>query len=278
MLNLGAGVQSTDLYMRSMRGEVRRFDVAIFADTGEEPQAVYRHLEKLKALNGIPILVASKGKLGDDLMRGRNSAGGSVASIPAFTMAEGASERGIVRRQCSEEYKIAVIERAIRRQVLGLRERHRIPKDVEIHQYFGISYDERSRASRIWERFHIQKTTQCVPHFPLVDAMITRANCIEHLQSIGIWPVPRSACVFCPFHSDAEWQSLKDANGADWARCVEIDQAMRTPGVIINRGLDAKLYLHKTCKPIDEIEFQPLSNPKELQLGFAMECDGVCGV
>jgi hypothetical protein len=50
------------------------------------------------------------------------------------------------------------------------------------------------------------------------------------------------------------------------------------PGVILNRKLNQSLYLHKACKPIDEIEFHPRVNSKELQLGFGVECEGVCGV
>lgn len=38
ILNLGAGVQSTALYLMSMRGEAPKFDCAIFADTQEELQ------------------------------------------------------------------------------------------------------------------------------------------------------------------------------------------------------------------------------------------------
>lgn len=52
ILNLGAGVQSTTLYLMSMHGQLPRFDIAIFADTGEEPQAVYTHLDWLKQLGG----------------------------------------------------------------------------------------------------------------------------------------------------------------------------------------------------------------------------------
>jgi hypothetical protein len=50
ILNLGAGVQSTTLYLMGCRGEIH-VDVAIFADTGDEPKAVYAHLEWLKSLN-----------------------------------------------------------------------------------------------------------------------------------------------------------------------------------------------------------------------------------
>jgi len=38
------------------------------------------------------------------------------------------------------------------------------------------------------------------------------------------------------------------------------------------------MYVHRSCKPIDEVDFHPKINPKELQLGFDVECFGVCGV
>jgi hypothetical protein len=62
-------------------------DFAIFADTQEEPEPVYAHLEWLKSLGGPPILTDTAGKLGDDLIRGKNSTGERFASIPAFTSA-----------------------------------------------------------------------------------------------------------------------------------------------------------------------------------------------
>jgi hypothetical protein len=279
VLNLGAGVQSTTLYLMSAAGEILRFDYAIFADTQEEPEAVYRHLEWLQTVGGPPILVRTKAKLGDDLMYGKNSTGQSFASIPAFTIA-GEGDPGRMRRQCSKEYKTDIIERCIRRDILGLKQKQWIPKDVRVHQYFGISLDEKSRASRIWERFHVTCEAWAEPHFPLIDRAMTRANCILWLEDRVPHPVPRSACTFCPFHSDAEWQHLKDAQGADWERLVQIDRALRTPGVIVNRNLDQKIYLHRSCLPIDEIDFKPKTNRKELQLGFGFdnECEGVCGV
>jgi hypothetical protein len=79
-----------------------KLDAAIFADTGEEPEAVYRHLEWLQSLNGPPILVRSVGRLGDDLVNGRNSTGGRFASIPAFTTKDEGGTVGITRRQCSK--------------------------------------------------------------------------------------------------------------------------------------------------------------------------------
>lgn len=45
ILNLGAGVQSTALYLFSREPDAKFwFDLAIFADTGEESASVYHHL------------------------------------------------------------------------------------------------------------------------------------------------------------------------------------------------------------------------------------------
>jgi hypothetical protein len=86
VLSLGAGVQSTTLYLMFMRGVLTpQIDCAIFADTGEEPTPVYRHLDWLLSLGGPQILVRSVGRLGNDLQFGRNSTGQRFASIPAYT-------------------------------------------------------------------------------------------------------------------------------------------------------------------------------------------------
>lgn len=54
---------------------------------------------------------------------------------------------------------------------------------------------------------------------------------------------------------------------------IHIDTGIRIPGAIVNRNLNQKLYLHKACRPIDQIDFT-----NEKQLGFAMECEGGCGL
>ena len=83
------------------------------------------------------------GRLGEDLKNGRyvrlwapgtgnqraeRKLGGRFAAIPCFTQEAGSTEVGRTRRQCSKEYQTDVIERAIRRDVLGLAPRKRIPK------------------------------------------------------------------------------------------------------------------------------------------------------
>jgi hypothetical protein len=261
-----------------MEGRIPRFDAAIFADTQDETAATYQHLEWLKSLNGAPILVRTRGCLSEDLMRGKNSTGQRFASIPAFTAERDSARAGMVRRQCTKEYKIEVIEKTIRRELFGLKPGQRLPKDAVVHQYIGISWDERTRAADIEHRRFKDRRAWRV-HFPLLTMNgemqpgWTRQYCeTVYLPSRVPHRVPRSACRECPFHSDDEWAELK-ANPAEWSKIIQIDTAMREPGRIVNRNLDQKLYLHRACRPIDQIDFT-----NENQMGFALECEGGCGL
>jgi hypothetical protein len=274
VLNLGAGVQSTALYLLALEPDPRlHFDVAVFADTGEEPGAVYRHLDHLKTLGGPPIWVRSAGKLGDDLMHGRNSTGQRFASIPAFTKSPD-GKVGMVRRQCTAEYKVEVVNKAIRRELLGLKPRQRIPKDVLVHQYFGISTDEAGRAARGRKRFEGVKHT--VPVYPLIDLGWSRRECIEYLRGKLPYEVPKSSCVFCPYRTNQSWLALKQTDPEGWGRAVEVDTALRADGSIVTRGFRQKLYLHRSCEPLVQIDFGSLA-PNTLDPMAVGECLGLCG-
>ncbi len=183
--NLGAGVQSTALYLMFLDGEFdEKLDYAVFADTQEEPEPVYAHLEWLRSLGGPPILTDTAGKLGDDLIHGQNSTGQRFASIPAFTSAEPGKPGGMLRRQCTAEYKINVVERVIRRQVVGLEYRPRMPRGVKVVQYFGLSFDEPRRVSKVRNRFVGHPWSEA--RFPLFDLEMSRGECVEYRKGRSI--------------------------------------------------------------------------------------------
>ena len=59
--------------------------------------------------------------------------------------------------------------------------------------------------------------------FPLHEAGLCRCRCLELARRSG-YPVPRkSACVFCPFASRADWKTLAAEQPADFARVVELE-------------------------------------------------------
>ena len=102
-LSCGAGVQSSALILLAARGEIPRFDVAVFADTGWEPAAVYAQLDRLTGIAakaGMPVVRVSAGNLRADAL----DPGHRFASMPLFTLGPN-GERGMARRQCTSEYK-----------------------------------------------------------------------------------------------------------------------------------------------------------------------------
>jgi hypothetical protein len=143
ILSLGAGVQSTTLALMAAHGEIGPMpDCAIFANTGWEPKAVYEHLAWLRSSNVLPfpVHIVSAGDLRAGIVTGAR--GERWASIPAFTrkvtpagtavpvcdedengepivvgshiLATERVEIGMIRRQCTTEYKIVPIRRKVR--------------------------------------------------------------------------------------------------------------------------------------------------------------------
>jgi hypothetical protein len=286
VLNLGAGVQSTTLYLWALDGHLQ-IDRAIFADTGDEPEAVYQHLELLRSLNGpeIEVVKPFSTSLSDNLIHGIKADEGSenlpefvkrtntVISIPTFLSNE--SRGGMGRRQCTGEFKIKPIERRIR-ELCGLVPGQRSKEPVAV-QIMGLSFDEPKRVVNVKTRF--QSVAWTVPEFPLFDEFMTRADCVAYLQQrLPDYQVPRSACVFCPYHNDAEWKRVK-AVQADWEKVVAIDKALRDPSSVCFSQMNSVQYLHRSRKPIEDVEFVDRPESKQASLSFStMDCEGMCGV
>lgn len=311
IISLGAGTQSTLLYLLACNGELYNYvrtkdkwgrtltksrervavDCAIFADTQDEPKQVYEHLQWLveygKRTDGPPIIIKTAGCLGDDVTRedkpDKSGKRIRVAAIPAFTHDGLSDSYGRTKRQCTVEYKINVIERAIRRDVIGLKPRQRIPKGVRVHQYIGFSSDEASRVYRTYDNFQkLSKWSE--PHFPLYDHEMTRQDVIDRLGDFGIpHETPRSACTFCPFRSNVEWLWLVKNDQEGFERAVKLDRRLREPGCLAARGMNAGLYLHRSCKPLSEVDFETeieAKRPTHKQdaFGFDNQCTGMCGL
>ena len=143
ILSLGAGVQSTTMALLAAHGEIEPMpDAAIFADTQSEPQKVYEHLEWLRSDNVLPfpVQIVTKGSLRDSVTQG--AASNRFVSAPFFTTADN-SWGGILRRQCTREFKIDPLNKEMRR-LAGYEPRQRIPENT-IECWIGISLDEAIR-------------------------------------------------------------------------------------------------------------------------------------
>ena len=95
------------------------------------------------------------------------------------------------------------INRWLKEELLGRKRRSRIPREVLIAQWLGISVDESHRAK-------LSRDAWISIEWPLIDPLrMTRRDCLRWNEQHGFPEPPRSACIGCPFHSDAEWRHMK---------------------------------------------------------------------
>ena len=119
-LSLGAGVQSSVLALLLSRSHSQlaelgypKPDVAVFADTGWEPDYVYQHLDWLETELDFPLIRVSAGNLKENFKKALTVSGHRFVDLPLFTMDDG-YKKGMLRRQCTNHYKINPIYRRIR--------------------------------------------------------------------------------------------------------------------------------------------------------------------
>tara|TARA_Y100000310_G_C20140791_1_gene560185 strand:- start:90 stop:587 length:498 start_codon:yes stop_codon:yes gene_type:complete len=165
----------------------------------------------------------------------------------------------MIRRQCTNDYKIVPVMKVIRK-LHNLKYRQRM-KPTEV--WLGISIDEASRMkdSRLYNVKY---------KYPLIDKYYSRHDCIKYFENNN-YPVPgKSSCVFCPYHSDSFWQQIKKENGSAWKIAVKVDDVIRDSS---KKGLTDRIYLHRQLKPLNEVEL------RENQIDmFENECEGYCGL
>ena len=189
---------------------------------------------------------------------------GSV-QIPAFTLGKLTGHEGSIDRQCTRHWKITPIRRHIRQL---LRERAPgNPQPGAVHSLQGISLDETRRMKDSDVRYIVNR-------YPLVELRMTRRDCVAWLLQQGLEVPPKSACVFCPYHSLEEWRRLKERGGPEWQHAVATDELVRN-----QRDLH-DLFVHPARKPLEQAVSIPRDHGAEqLRMELDVPCDGgVCFV
>ena len=242
VVSLGGGVQSTVMALMASDGVLGPMpDCAIFADTGWEPPSIYAHLDWLADKLRFPLHVVDSGRsLREDAKALVNHSGNeSFIDIPVYLKGRDGSGDGMGRRQCTEHYKVRPVRRKIRR-LLGLRKRQRIPSGATVELWLGISTDEAIRMRTSRDRWIRNR-------YPLIEAGMSRQDCLDWWEARYDRPLERSACVGCPYQSRRRWVETKQRFPELFDEAVEIDANMRG-----NLAFAKEPYLHPMRIPLAE--------------------------
>lgn len=265
--SLGAGLQSSCITEMIVEGELPKVDVVIFADTGDEPDYVYKQIEYLKGRLekvSIPLIVVTAGNLVEDIYQDRRK-----ASIPVFTKNTSQIGRvndlevytesvGRLKRQCTNEYKIVPIYKWIKNYLfeLGLAKKNKkgaISVLGNVQCQLGISFDEIQRMKPSREKW-IDNT------WPLIDRKMKRKDCENWLIAHNL-PVPKkSSCRICPYHTLPYFRNMRDNSPSDWKHVVKFDNDLRNGNVQVPAVLNGELYLLQDCIPLEQVN---LDTPQE---------------
>ena len=214
VISLGGGVQSSVMALMASQGAFDAIpDCAIFADTHWEPPGLYTRLDWLAERLGFPVYVVDNGRsLREDVNTLTNH---SFVDLPLYLKGRNGHGDGIGRRQCTEHYKIRPIQRKIR-EMLGLTKGQRVPSGTAVELWLGISTDEAIRMKPSRDRW-IQN------RYPLIEAGMSRKQCIAWWQARYDRPLERSACIGCPYQSRQRWVETKRRWLELFAEAVGID-------------------------------------------------------
>lgn len=265
IISLGAGVQSTTMALMAAHGELGPMpDCAIFADTQSEPAGVYRHLAWLERHLPFPVYRVTAGSLRDQIILAMQGKARMDARPPFFTLGG-----GMLRRQCTQDFKIIPIERKVR-ELLGLRKGQRGPKVPVVEQWIGISTDEamRMKPSRL---------TYVTHRWPLIEADMSRSDCLRWCKERQYPRPTKSACTFCPYHSNEEWRAMKADDPPSFAEAVTIDETIRPGMPGPKRPKGEAWFLHSDRVPLVDVDLMTAEDRGQLNL-FINECEGMCGV
>ncbi len=217
ILSYGGGIQTIAMCVLVAQGKLPKPDYVIAADTGREMPTTWEYADEiarpLLASVGLELHVA-----GHELATVDLYAANDDILIPAYT------DTGKLPTFCSDKWKARVV-RSYARQVLGT--------GTDLVNWIGFSMDEVRRC-----------TDDPGRRYPLIELMLTRADCEYLIEQAGL-PLPhKSRCWMCPHQHNAEWREVR-ANPELWRQAVELDAEIRDND---ERG---GVWLHASRKPLD---------------------------
>lgn len=222
---------------------IPRPDKITHADTGDELPETVAHVEKFGnwlADRGHTLEVVrfkSGGRtwsISQTVERRHATGKGWVPSLPVWTAITGRGEQF-----CTADFKTKLIDRSTRRATRGM--------NVDVEVCVGFTVEEIMRIKRrpktwpaSWRWGH-----------PLIMSGLNRGACRAINEAHLSWPVPPSACVFCPHRATvgpASYDWIRRTRPETWAKIVRFDEMIRHS----LPGLKREAYLTHHLLPINE--------------------------
>jgi hypothetical protein len=273
VLNYSGGKQSSVLLWMVLRGELEidreRFAV-LNADPGMENSKSYEYVALMReecAKAGIYFETVEGPNLYQDIVTLKEREATRIDNPPYFTKDE-KGKRGKLLQKCTAIYKIAPMDRAIRRL---LEERHGVSRNTTrlgnaaVEKWVGFSYDEVMRIKPPAQKYVYFR-------YPLCELRMDRSDVLTYFEDRGLPIPPRSVCNACFANSVPFYKEMFENRPQDWAQAVAVDEAVRDWRQV---HIDNPVFVSDTLKPLLELQMLGFDATGEDKSGWS--CDsGYC--
>lgn len=252
----GAGMQTSAVTLMSCENarlgylkhpEVPVYDGVFFADLCCEPSWVYDQVEFLAKIcgeSGIPFYIIRSDLYGHYM---RNFGRARIVSIPFWSEDE-AGKKGMMPRICTLEFKIKIIQKFIKYDLLGYRldgDTRTRPEDRKAHtMHIGFSREERQR---IFDNPHPMFENK----FPLMEMGWERTDSYRYCLETWDFDTKGSSCVMCPFHKNYFFRYLKYHCPCDYSKAVAFDNLLERGQP--NTKIKSRLYISRSRKRLSDL-------------------------
>ena len=252
----GGGVQSTAALVLAAKRTID-FPVFVFANVGEDSESpetmeyIESHARPFAIENGIELAEVRKRLRGGEEPTLLEWATKPDRSMPLPLKLSPSGAPG--NRTCTSEFKIKPIRKEL--------ERRGATVDQPVVLGMGISVDEleRMRTDR--------PNTPYTVTYPLVDLLVTRAECRRIIEQAGL-PIPsRSACFFCPFHKREHFSRMSRDQPELFYRVERLEERMIEKRAAIGQP---PVFLDRSLLPISDV----VSSEQTELFEDDGECDG----
>lgn len=221
------------------------YDLIVFCDLGKEPPWVLNQVEFIQKScedSGIKFKVI-KSPLYTDYLEDFGKK--RVVSIPFWTIGPD-GKKGKMMRNCTMDYKIGLIQKYVRWELLGYKKGQRTkPEDLKAHEmHIGFSAEEKRRCSENPHKMFVN-------HFPLVEMGLERKDNYAYIRDVWGLKTKASACTFCPFHRNYFFQHIKEKEPKEYKELVEFDEMLDREQP--NTKIQSKLYISRSRKRIADL-------------------------
>lgn len=272
-ISYGAGTQSSVMMLMAARGDITPMpDAAIWADTGNEPEAVYDMVTWMQGQVPFPLIaVSARRPIIKALAEGTNVYGNPIGSpLPMHTL-DASGHKGMNARMCTSSWKLRPIT-SVLRNLLGVDPGRRVPAGTEVESWLGISLDEVQRMKPSQDRWKQNR-------WPLIEVRMSRHDCLRWWQEnspANAPPLPRSACVICPYRSTREWLNVARTDPIKVIEAVLAEASYQ--GTQRARGIEIGQFLHPRRIPLQQAIAADYEGAEAQPSMFDAECEGMCGV